>query len=450
MAKRNSTSSGHRPPPRSVALTDVGPDLLALCLAHLPPPALLDLATTSRLFAAAVRLNVRGVAVGLRQRSPGSRGSAPAPAGLSPAVDRLALISPAAANAAGSAPAAAAQAAAWDPNESRLWQAGGPRLRPVTAAWHLRRALAARGAGAGAGGAVPAPRRQLALVLAAPEMDASDVELCRLLAAAGAEGTIDAVAVPQGLLRLAGGLNARLTAANVVAAGLPSALQASAPYTRLQRLTLKLSPDDDLPAILASVHPGTLPALRCLALLAGAPAGAAADLSALRHPALRRLDLRGVQLPAGFASLRHLTGEGSADGDQEEQAHPMAALEQRYIAALLARLPTLTSIQLTDYMGVVDPASLLPATTTPGTVAAAASQGKPAAAAAGPGAGKEALAAGSRAATPGLVLQQGGAAPGEGGAAAATGLGGGWRRTLAEAPVPGGISQFDVAYSFDP
>lgn len=89
----------------------------------------------------------------------------------------------------------------------------------------------------------------------------------------------------------------------------PPPPQASAPYTRLQRLTLKLSPDDDLPAILASVHPGTLPALRCLALLAGAPAGAAADLSALRHPALRRLDLRGVQLPAGFASLRHLTGE---------------------------------------------------------------------------------------------------------------------------------------------
>lgn len=85
--------------------------------------------------------------------------------------------------------------------------------------------------------------------------------------------------------------------------------QASAPYARLERLALKLCPSDDLPAILGSIRPAPLPALRCLALLGPAGAGMAADPAALRHAGLTRLDLRGLQLSAGFASLQHLTGE---------------------------------------------------------------------------------------------------------------------------------------------
>ena len=85
--------------------------------------------------------------------------------------------------------------------------------------------------------------------------------------------------------------------------------QAPACYARLERLALRLSPPDDLPAILACIQPGALPALRCLALLAGAGEGAAADLGALRHPGLTQLDLRNVELPAGFASLQQLAGE---------------------------------------------------------------------------------------------------------------------------------------------
>ncbi len=85
--------------------------------------------------------------------------------------------------------------------------------------------------------------------------------------------------------------------------------QASAPYARLERLALKLCPSDDLQAVLGSIRPATLPALRCLAVLAPTGAGMAADMGALCHAGLARLDLRGLQLPAGFASLQQLTGE---------------------------------------------------------------------------------------------------------------------------------------------
>ncbi len=87
-------------------------------------------------------------------------------------------------------------------------------------------------------------------------------------------------------------------------------LQGTACYARLERLALKLSPDDDLPAALACISTATLPALRCLALLAPAGAGLGADLHHLSHPGLTRLDLQGVQLPAGFDSLQQLAGAG--------------------------------------------------------------------------------------------------------------------------------------------
>lgn len=88
----------------------------------------------------------------------------------------------------------------------------------------------------------------------------------------------------------------------------PSAAQAPTCYERLEQMALQLSPSDDLPACLACMHTGTLPALRCLALLAPPGEGVAGDLSALHHRGITRLDLRGLQLPAGFACLQHLTG----------------------------------------------------------------------------------------------------------------------------------------------
>ncbi|KAL4436703.1 hypothetical protein ABPG75_003842 [Micractinium tetrahymenae] len=662
-------------------------EVLALILARLPLDERVELAPVSKAWAEAVRLNTRGAAVDLRRKT---REVAGGVAVCSQLLGTVALVSPAAATAAGSAAAAAALAGAWEPEESRLWRQAPRVLRPAAAAWHLRRAAAAaRGAGAGCA-AAGGRGRSLSLLLAAPEMDASTSELRRMLETAGVEGQICTVAVPQGLLRLDGNLNRTLAWANAPAAGLPAALQASAPYARLERLALKLSPSDDLPAVLGCIRPATLPALRCLALLAPNGAGMAADMGGLRHGGLARLDLRGLQLPAGFASLQQLSGleclsirydeedeapplnlagdlaalsslkqlcslsldnlgrgeglpslsqltslslapqqgaritlhglprlchlavdlsfgscgrdllseerstvhvpadhglaglqqlelrcfvwrhweaagssraggsaagsdagseassegseassdAGSDDGagseagsegsdssmseeggtseageeageaasssagsdasadsfaaadmeevaaegaaevaegapeDQEEeaeeaaeqqgpglleaswgflqrgsagasatqQAHAMLSLEQRYIAALLARLPTLSCVQLVDYMGLVDPASLAA-----GQAQQAQQGGKPGAAAAAPAvtaaaaaAGKEA-AAGSRAGSPGLVMQQ------EAGGAASSVAG--WQRAVAETPVPGGISQYDVTYS---
>jgi hypothetical protein len=97
----------------------------------------------------------------------------------------------------------------------------------------------------------------------------------------------------------------------------------------------------------------------------------------------------------------------------------------------VGRLPTLTRLCLVDYMGLVDPPSLLQPPlqgTKPGVPGL-------------PGLGaKDAAGGGSRAATPGLLLPQ------QGGAASASGLAG-WQRAVAEMPVPGGISQYDVTYT---
>lgn len=111
---------------------------------------------------------------------------------------------------------------------------------------------------------------------------------------------------------------------------------------------------------------------------------------------------------------------------------------RRYLAALTRLLPTLTRIQLTDYMGCVDPSILLPPAP-PGSKPGAQTAAPPAHAAAA--AGKEVAGGGggSRAGTPALLLQQG-----QGGATASSLAG--WQRAVAELPVPGGISQFDVTY----
>lgn len=115
---------------------------------------------------------------------------------------------------------------------------------------------------------------------------------------------------------------------------------------------------------------------------------------------------------------------------------PPALCIGRYIAALVARLPTLSCIQLTDYMGLVDPASLAAGQAQHG--------GKPGAAAAVPAAAATAAAGkeagpGSRAGSPGLVMQH------EAGGAASSLAG--WQRAVAETPVPGGISGYDLTYS---
>ena len=335
-------------------------EMLTKVISHLPLPDRLLSSTASPAFSEAARWTVRGVAIDLRQRSR----DIPARLLAAPSVVTVALTSPAACTASGSPAAAAAQAHTWDPEEHRLWQQGGRRLRPAAAAWHLRRAAAALSGGKRAGPPASRPR-SLTLLVAAPEMDATAAELHRMLATAGAEGLFAAVSVPQGLVRLDGSLAAQLTACNTRAATLPAALQVSsawphppphlpdylsstaprlharpgrawaahtspravmpphaprflfcaaaqAPtcYSRLERLALKLAPDDDLPTALGCVSAGTLPALRCLALLAPVSAGVAADLRPLRHGGLTRLDLQGVQLPAGFASLQQLTGEG--------------------------------------------------------------------------------------------------------------------------------------------
>lgn len=342
----------------SPELSELPVDVLALILGHLPLAERVELAPVSKAWSEAVRLNTRGMAVDLRRKT---REAAGASRRLFPSVGTVALVSPAAASAAGSAAAAATLATAWEPEETRLWRPAPKGWRPAAAAWHLRRAAAVAG-GAGAVSSGSGGRgRSLALVLAAPDMDASASEVHRMLSTAGMEGQICAVAAPQGLLRLDGALNRVLTWTNAPAAGLPAALQvrpwpalpfiaavrmchalvsaqsphsrlpagtspshhrapfppflpvppqqASAPYARLERLALKLCPSDDLQAVLGSIRPAALPALRCLALLAPTGAGMAADMGALCHAGLARLDLRGLQLPAGFASLQQLTGE---------------------------------------------------------------------------------------------------------------------------------------------
>lgn len=100
--------------------------------------------------------------------------------------------------------------------------------------------------------------------------------------------------------------------------------------------------------------------------------------------------------------------------------HPSSLLFSRYIAGLLARLPTLTSIQLTDCLGW--------------TEAPAAPTDKP-----GRGHAVALGCAGGRAGTPGLL----------GGAAAAGSVPalGGWRREVTETPVEGGLPQWDLRYS---
>ena len=112
----------------------------------------------------------------------------------------------------------------------------------------------------------------------------------------------------------------------------------------------------------------------------------------------------------------------------------------RYLAALLARLPTLASIQLTDYMGLVDPPALLGVATTqaaakPGPAGATGTAAQAAAA-------KDVVTS-SRAGTPGLP-SGGPAAGGEGAAASSLA---GWWREVAETPVPGGISQWDLSFA---
>lgn len=294
-----------------------------------------------------------------------------------PGLTDLAVASPAATAALGSPAAAASRARLWEPEEHRLWQEGWRRLRPASATLHLRRAACTLTEG-GKRGAADAPRpRSLSLVLAAPEMDASAAELHLMLQAADAEGLFAAISVPQGLLRLDGHLADRLTQCNTRAAMLPPALQVSsqaiasithaaflrvertpqlatpsactclpaaavqrrasyflppspsqapASYPRLQRLALKLLPDDDPEAFLGCINTQTLPALRCLALLAPSGAAAAADLHPLRHAALTRLDLHGVQLPAGFPSLLNLTGVPRAHHDAARWLTAQAAV----------------------------------------------------------------------------------------------------------------------------
>lgn len=343
MAPASSSSRRFEPPP----------GVLAAVLDCLPLAERLPLRAVSKAWLEAVRASVRGVVVQLGARSrdaPAAMLAAPS------AVATLALLTPGAE--AGLGPAAAAQQAArWDPHDQQLWQAAapGPRLRPAAAAWHLKRLVGGLTARVDR---PPRRPRRLALLLAAPEWDAGASEVQRMLQAAGAEGLVEAVSVPLGLVRLEdGALAGALVRCNTRAAALPPALQVRPPccsrctpahvttlqtaarvlqlagqlhlhappptalssrrpapqgpacYTRLECLALQLSSSDDLPAVLACISARTLPALRCLALLADAGAGVAADLAPLAHGGLTRLDLHGVQLPAGFSSLQQLTGE---------------------------------------------------------------------------------------------------------------------------------------------
>ncbi|PRW34007.1 calcium-binding hemolysin [Chlorella sorokiniana] len=338
------------------------PELLAAIVACLPLQDRLPLATISKRWLAAVRAaGAPGVALELRARSR----AVPAVLLAASPVNTLALVTPGACTALPAA-AAASQVGRWDPQEQQLWQpaAGRGRARPAAAAWHLRRGLASA-AGAGA-----ARRRPLTLLLAAPEWDTSAAEVQRMLQAAAAEQLIGRVAMPLGLLRLDGALAAVLVRCNTRAASLPSGLQAPTCYARLEQLALQLSPSDDLPACLACLHPGMLPALRCLALLAPPGEGVAADLSSLRHRGITRLDLRGIQLPAGFASLQHLTGlrELAVRYDEEEEVPPLnlhgdvsALSSLRQLASLsldglasgegLSALPHLTALSISPAQG---------------------------------------------------------------------------------------------------
>lgn len=197
-------------------------EVLALILGHLPLAERMELAPVSKAWAEAVRLNTRSVAVDLRLRT---RDAAWGARRLFPSVGTIALVSPAAASAAGSAAAAATLAAAWEPEEARLWRQAPKGLRPAAAAWHLRRTAAVAGGAGAMRGSGSVRGCSLSLMLAAPDMDASASELHCMLQTAGVEGQICTVAVPQGLLRLDGTLNRALTWTNAPAAGLPAALQ---------------------------------------------------------------------------------------------------------------------------------------------------------------------------------------------------------------------------------
>lgn len=195
-------------------------ELLALrILPLLPLEDRIQLATVSKAWAAAVRLNVRGVAIQLGRRSRDLprrflRGQTDG--------GRLALVFPNPASTL-SAAAAAAQAGRWDPHEQRLWcEAGrGRPPRPAAAAWHLRRAASAVAGGTQAG----ARPRSLALLLVGPELDTSAAEVHSMLVAAGAEALFASVCVPLGLLRLDGALGQALNWCNARVAGLASCLQ---------------------------------------------------------------------------------------------------------------------------------------------------------------------------------------------------------------------------------
>lgn len=196
-------------------------ELLEHILAKLPLPDRLACATVSPDFATAFRCTVSGLAIDLRQRSRDiGRRLTDSP------VTTVAIATPAACTAHGSAAAAAAQAQLWDPEEQRLWQeAANRRLHPAGVAWRLKRACSGlTGGGKKVGGAKSRPR-VLTLVLVAPEMDTSTAVLQRMLVAADAEALFAAVSMPQGLLRLDGALASKLTWCNVRAASLPAALQ---------------------------------------------------------------------------------------------------------------------------------------------------------------------------------------------------------------------------------
>ncbi|KAL4858145.1 hypothetical protein ACK3TF_001640 [Chlorella vulgaris] len=326
-------------------------ELLEHILAKLPLPDRLACATVSPDFATAFRCTVSGLAIDLRQRSRDiGRRLTDSP------VTTVAIATPAACTAHGSAAAAAAQAQLWDPEEQRLWQeAANQRLHPAGVAWRLKRACSGlTGGGKKVGGARSRPR-VLTLVLVAPEMDTSTAVLQRMLVAADAEALFAAVSMPQGLLRLDGALASKLTWCNVRAASLPATLQDSTCYAALERLVLKLSPDDDeLGAALATITPRTLPALRCLAMLAPAAAGVSAELHPLRHGSLTRLDLLGVQLPSGFACLQHLTALRELRvGYEEEDALEVPPLNLLGDLAALSALKQLSSLSL-DSLGCGD------------------------------------------------------------------------------------------------
>lgn len=194
-------------------------ELWTLVLSSMSLEDRLQASLACQLFAAAAQASVRGVAVQLQQPT---RAAVPTRLLSATSTSTLALLSPGACAAADSPAAAAAQASCWEPHDQQLWQpAGGSRLRPAAAAWHLRRAAALLTSGT----AQRPLRHRLTLQLTAPELDASTAELQRMLETAGAEAVFAAVSVPLGLLRLDGALSERLVRCNARAATLPSTLQ---------------------------------------------------------------------------------------------------------------------------------------------------------------------------------------------------------------------------------